>query len=169
MHKKPGFWIGVFAGFALAACSGTSALRVGQSGLDDVQNALGAPALRWQDADGSTYLAYPSGPEGTRTLLFHLDAGGRLKRIENTLDAEHFAAIKPGMGKEQVLHALGPPTPQWTAYFGARDELVWEWRYCDVWNALERFDVLFDASRGEVRSTMSHREECGAGSCLCTR
>lgn len=59
--------------------------------------------------------------------------------------------------------------PAWTVYFKARDELVWEWRYCDAWNRLARFDVLFDATKEVVRSTLSIREECGRDSCWCQR
>ena len=63
-----------------------------------------------------------------------------------------------GMNKEEVLRTLGPSQPQWTVYFDRRDELVWEWRYCDAWNEPARFDVLFDNTSGKVRSTQSYTE-----------
>lgn len=163
------FWAILFLSLLAAACSGIADLRPGESGVEDVQRAMGVPALRWQDADGSTHLAYPRGPEGFTTLLVHFDSGGRLRSTENVLDAKHFAAIKPGMDKAGVLHLLGPSPPERTIYFDARDELVWEWRYCDDWHAAARFDVLFDGTRGTVRSTMSIRENCGLGHCWCAQ
>lgn len=161
------FWAVFFFVLLLVACAGAPVLRPGESGVEEVQREMGAPALRWQDADGSTHMAYPHGPMGFKTLMVHLDPGGRLRSVENVLDAEHFSAIKPGMDKEQVLHLLGPPPPQWTVYFKARDELAWEWRYCDAWNVAARFDVLFDATKGTVHSTLSIRENCGNIDCRC--
>ena len=46
-----------------------------------------------------------------------------------------------------MLCILGPSEPSWTACFKTRDEVVWEWRYCDEWNEAARFDVLFDGSK----------------------
>ena len=164
---RSNFWIIFLLTLLLVACASTADLRPGESVIEDVHRTMGAPALRWQDVDGSSHLAYPHGPEGFETLLVHLGPSGKLQKIENVLDAEHFAAIKPGMGKEQVLHLLGPPQPQWTMYFKARDELAWEWHYCDDWNAAARFNVLFDATAGTVRSTISIRENCGKSNCWC--
>lgn len=128
---------------------------------------MGAPTLRWQEADATTHLAYAQGPMGFKTLVVIFAPDGRLRSIDNTLDAKHFAAIKPGLTEEQVLHLLGPPQPQWTTDFKARDELVWEWRFCDDWNEAARFDVVFAAAQGTVTSTFEHREDCGLTGCLC--
>lgn len=160
-------WAIFLSALVTASCAGIASLRPGEAGRDDVQRLLGEPAMRWQEADGSSHLAYPRGPTGVHTYMVRLDPTGRLQGIENVLDAEHFAAIQPGMSKEQVLRRLGPPQPHWTVYFEARDELAWEWRYCDSWNAAARFAVLFDGTRGTVRSTLSLRELCGTGNCLC--
>ena len=149
----------------IAACAGS--LVPGDARLEDVERRMGTAALRWQEADGSLQLAYPQGPMGFATHMIHLAPDGRLLRIENVLDSEHFAQIVPGMDQDQVLRVLGPPQPHWTVYFAARDELAWEWRYCDAWNAAARFDVLFDATRGTVRSTLSLRENCLQGDCSC--
>ena len=40
----------------------------------------------------------------------------------------------------------------------ARDELVWEWRFCDDFQEPARFDVLFDGTSGRVRSTLAQPE-----------
>lgn len=160
----------------LAGCASYDGrgLLAGQSGEADVVALMGAPAQQWTEADGSRLLAFPRGPMGVHTYMAHVGADGKLVRIENVLTPEFFARIEAGMGKEQVLKTLGPPQPAWTVYFAARDELAWEWRYCDDWNQLARFDVLFDASKEVVRSTLTLREDqtghCGRhGSCTCAR
>jgi len=159
----------IFLTLAVAACASVGSLVAGQSSVDDVRRILGEPALSWRGPDGSQRLAYPRGPAGFQTLMVDLDATGQLRRVENVLDAAHFADVVPGMDKQQVLRLLGPSQPQWTIYFKARDELAWEWRYCDDWNSAARFDVLFDATREMVRSTLSIRESCNNDNCTCGR
>jgi len=140
----------------LSACASYSGwgLNPGEATLNDVQTVMGEPAMRWQDADGREQLAYPRGPEGMQTFMAYIGADGRLERIEGVLDSAHFAHIRNGQSdKAEVLRLLGPPEPRWTAYFKARDELVWEWRFCSDWNEVAKFDVLFDATTGIVRSS----------------
>ncbi|MDD5328796.1 MAG: hypothetical protein PHX38_02250 [Sulfuricella sp.] len=154
-----------------AAYSG-SGLKPGEARLDDVLKTMGQPAMRWQDPAGSVQLSYPRGPMGDHSYMAYIGPDGKLQRIENVLDAKHFARIKPGMTEGEVARILGPAEPAWTVYFKARDELVWEWRYCDEWNELARFNVLFDGGKLMVRSTMSLTEAqrglCGGdGSCWC--
>lgn len=163
------FWTILLLALINAACASIASLRPGESTLEDVQRIMGEPAMRWQEADGSSRLAYPQGPAGVQTFMIRLDPAGRVLGVEDVLDTEHFAAIKPGMDKEQVLRLLGPPQPHWTVYFKARDELAWEWRYCDSWNTATRFAVLFDGTAGTVRSTVSVREQCGRAHCACAR
>ena len=157
----------------LAACAGYSGngLIAGRSGADDVVGVMGAPRMQWTDADGARRFAYPRGPMGVHTFMVLIGPDGKLRRIENVLTPQTFSDIQAGMSKEQVLRALGPPEPSWTAYFKARDELVWEWRYCDPWGQLARFDVLFDGSSELVRSTMTLTEaqtgNCPRGGCGC--
>jgi hypothetical protein len=156
----------------LAACAGYGGhgLVPGQSPLDEVIAVMGQPAMRWAEADGSIRLAYPRGPMGVHTYMVLIGSNGVLRQIENVMDPQAFARIQSGMSQDQVLRTLGPPEPSWTIYFKARDELVWEWRYCDEWNRLARFDVLFDGTTGIVRSTMSQREYCGPNNaCWCQR
>ena len=65
------------------------------------------------------------------------------------------------MTKEQVLRVLGPPDYSRTAYFKARDELVWDWRACTYNVNIQRLYVLFDATAGAVRGTMTQDELFG--------
>lgn len=157
----------------LGACASYNGrgLIPGEAGLENVLGLMGKPAMQWQLTDGSVQLAYPRGPMGLDTYMVFLGSDGKLRQIENVLDQKHFARIRQGITKQEVLRILGPSHPGWTAYFERRDELVWEWRFCDDWNEPSRFDVLFDNSTGTVRSTMSIPESlkglCGNGRCTC--
>lgn len=151
----------------LAGCAGYSGygLRPGEATVEQVVAVMGQPALRWQDADGSIQFAYPRGPQGVHTYMAHFGADGRLRLLENVLDMKHFARIVPGQDRvETILRLLGPPNPAWSVYFKARDELVWEWRFCDDWSRLARFDVLFDATSGVVRTSYQRPDLQGPNS-----
>ncbi len=164
-------YVSILAAFLLVACASYSGrgLKPDESRLEDVLRIMGDPAMRWQEPDGTQQLAYP---RGIHTFMVQIGADEKMLRIENVMHMKTFARISPGMTKSEVLHILGPPEPSATAYFKARDELVWEWRYCDEWNEAARFDVLFDVSKVVVRSTLSGIESqmglCGMdGRCIC--
>jgi hypothetical protein len=150
----------LFASVLLAACASYSGrgLKPGEATLAEVQAVMGPPAMSWQDADGSVQLAYPRGPLGYHTFMVKLGPDGRLQSISNVLEEEGFAKIHAGLTKEQVLRILGPPDYSRTVYFKARDELVWDWRFCSVFGTPWRFQVLFDATAGTVRSAISQLE-----------
>ncbi len=168
-------WATISSALLLVACAAYSGhgLKPGEDRLEDVVRVMGEPAMRWQNADGSVQLAYPRGPMGYHTYMVQIGSDGKLRQIKNVMDRKTFALIHAGMTKDEVLYILGPSFPGWTEYFKARDELVWEWRYCDAWNEAARFHVLFDNTKATVRSTMSLTEAqkglCGEGSCLCSQ
>jgi len=164
---RPRALAGLLFTLLLTACAGYDGrgLRPGQSGEEEVLRLMGPPALRWEDADGGSRLAYPRGPQGLHTYLVRIDPAGRLLGIENLLTPAHFARVERGMRPAQVERILGPVDPaHGVSYFPARDELVWEWRYCAPWSQRARFYVLFDGSARVVRSTMSLDDpECLGG------
>ena len=166
-------WITFISALLLCACASYSGrgLKPGESVLGEVLRVMGQPAMRWQNEDSSTQLVYPRGPMGFHTYMVYIGTDGKLLKIENVMEEKFFSRIQTGMTKDQVLQILGPSTPTWTLYFKARNELLWAWRYCDVWNKPARFDVLFDASKGTVRSTLSITEDMMwpvAGGHLCS-
>jgi len=144
----------------LAACAAYDGrgLQPGVAERADVERVMGPPAMAWPEAAGGEKLAYPRGPAGFHTYMVWLDPAGRLVSSENVLKTKYFARIQSGMSQEDVLRLIGPPFAPWTSYFAARDELVWEWRWCDDWNEPARFNVLFDGTTGKVRSTGSLTE-----------
>lgn len=157
----------------LSACASYDGrgLQPGAAGFDDIVRVMGQPAMQWQNSDGSRQLAYPRGPMGVHTYMAVIGADGKLKSLKNVLNEKTFAQVQPDMSKDQVLRLLGPSEPSWTAYYARRDELVWEWRYCNAWRQPARFDVLFDARKSTVRSSMgmteSQRGLCGEQECMC--
>jgi len=142
---------------ACAAYDGFS-LQAGAARGEDVERVMGQPTIRWSEADGRQTLVYPRGPKGFHTYFVRVDSLGNVLGRENVLDTRHFSRIQLGMTSDEVLRHLGPPVPEWTIYFKARDELVWEWRYCDDWNEPARFNVLFDGTSRRVRSTLASSE-----------
>ena len=153
-------WIAIFSTLLLSACAAYSGygLKPGADRADDVVRVMGQPAMRWQKEDGSAQLAYPRGPMGYQTYMVFIGSDGKLQSIKNVLTEREFARIQAGMTKDEVLRILGPSFAGWTAYYKARNELAWEWRYCDAWSEAARFDVLFDGSKETVRSTFSQTE-----------
>ena len=158
-------WISLIATLTLSACASYSGsgLKPGEARLEQVEAAMGSPAMRWKDADGSVQLAYPRGPLGERTYMVWLGPDGRLRRVENVLDPQTFAQFRAGMTKDQVLRLIGPPDDSSTVYYKARDELAWEWRFREITGNPAYFAVLFDATKGTLRSTMILPENFGGG------
>lgn len=147
----------ILLGTGCASYSGNG-LTPGTSSLEDVLHVMGQPAMQWADPDTSIQLSYPRGPLGFQSYMVYVGADRKLVRIENVMREVAFAKITPGMNQAEVLRVLGPSEPSWATYYKARDELAWEWRYCDAWNQAARFNVLFDNTSGIVRSSRSRRE-----------
>lgn len=144
----------------LSACASLDgpAFTVGSTTQAEVVARRGTPAMHWQEPDGGNLFAYPSGPNGTSTIMAGFDKQQRLSFYKEVLNVEHFSQIQAGMSMDEVMRLIGPPYAPWTAYFSARDELAWEWRYCNDWNQASRFNVLFDGTSKKVRSTLSLTE-----------
>jgi hypothetical protein len=138
-------------------------LQDGVSTTGDVQALMGPPTLRWPEADGGEQLAYVRGPAGFHTIMVRIDRNGILVSRENALAPKQFAKLRAGMTKDEVLRLLGPPDPLRTVYFAARDELVWDWRWCDDYAEPARFYVLFDGTSGTLRTSMSQPESLAYG------
>lgn len=139
----------------------------GKTTMHDVLHTMGNPAMRWENPDGSTQLVYARGPVGYNTFMVSIGKDQKLQNIEDVLNPRYFSLIQPGMTKDQVLHTLGPSEPSWTRTFNARsgfiarNDLIWEWRYCSAAREASRFAVVFDNRTGMVRSTSQEPEDCG--------
>jgi hypothetical protein len=111
--------------FAVAGCAASARLVPGQSGLAEVEAAMGAPAERRQ-VGAETWLYYPSQPFGRKVFVARVGADGRLVAVEQRLTEEHIAKLVPNHSRrEDVLALLGPPYER-VAYPRLQRE-AWSW------------------------------------------
>ncbi|WP_245844932.1 outer membrane protein assembly factor BamE domain-containing protein [Noviherbaspirillum humi] len=145
--------------FLLGACDkngnpiqefGLDKLEKGVSTEAEVRMVMGKPDTVWEDDDGSRTLEYPKGPAGSRTWMFHIDKGGKLRDYEQVLTMENFARIKPGMSEDDVRRMLGKPRS--VAQYKRKKEEVWDWKYLEGPND-RLFNVHFDINTRKVTGT----------------
>ena len=114
---------------------------------------MGQPEVVLEEENGERLLQYPQGPEGARTWLFKISPDGKLVDYKQLLSQENFAAIKPGMSRDDVRWLLGKPRT--VVQFRLKNEEVWDWRYLDTNPDQRLFNVHFDISSGRVTATSS--------------
>jgi hypothetical protein len=131
-------------------------LKPGVDSEARVRAVMGEPAMKLANADGTTFLAYPHGPQGYDTFMARLASSGQLVSIDQVLDTKHFNAIVPGMSKDEVLRIIGPPRLEQP--FPRQGELAWDYRFMDEWGFSSIFSVMFDAQDGRVKHKVSARE-----------
>jgi hypothetical protein len=114
--------------FSLAACAayGTGGL---QAGMDEaaVVSSMGMPPARYTLPDGGTRLAYARGPYGKHTWMVDLGADGKVREWHQALSEAQFALLKMGIGEEELLRTIGPPSH--VSGRGIRPGVVWSYRY----------------------------------------
>jgi outer membrane protein assembly factor BamE (lipoprotein component of BamABCDE complex) len=130
---------------------GLEKLARGVSTEADVRMVMGQPETVWEEEDGSRVLEYPRGPEGYRTWMFNIDSRGKLIDWRQALTPQNFAAIHPGMSRDEVRRLLGKPRS--VAEFALKNEEVWDWRYLDATQKPQLFNVHFDRGTGRVTGT----------------
>lgn len=150
--------IPLLAALLVAACASYSGygLKPGASSEDDVRRAMGAPAMTFDNADGSRELIYPRGPMGNETYIAHVARGGTLQSIDQVLNDGTFDDLPMGISEEEVLRRLGPPRE--TMAFALSHTHAWDWKYRDYWGYEAIFSVTFDA-RGRAISKFKQRIE----------
>lgn len=136
---------------ALAACAlgaySPSGVPAGAS-RDAVLRAMGPPTATYAMPDGHERLEYTRQPEGRRTFMIDLDAGGRMAGWANVLDENHFAAIVPGMRAQDVLRLIGPPSFR-SRYLRPLPGTTWNYRFETVQRCIV-FQVDFNDATGQV-------------------
>jgi hypothetical protein len=128
-------------------------LRPGISTEAQVIHDMGTPAEVYDDPDGSKLLAFPRGPLGEQTYIAKMSADGRLQRLEQVLNEDHFGRIVPGRTtKEEVRRLIGPPTE--TMEFPRLNQVAWTYRFRDAYNRTADFSVMLDPSGLVVRTVI---------------
>ncbi|MDO5530692.1 hypothetical protein [Sutterella sp.] len=91
---------------------------------------LGAPHARVALPDGRTRLVYSGQGAAQEVWWMTLDAEGRLEKLENVLDREHFALIKPGVSTEaDVWNLFGKCAQEYE--FHLSNQHAWMYRFKD--------------------------------------
>ena len=156
-------WPWVFAAalmaLSVAGCASYSGrgLQPGVATAAEVRRVMGEPVHTCPLPGGMENWIYPRGPMGVHTYNAHIDRDGVLRSLANVLEESHFAQVVKGVTtKDEVLCIFGPPIEE--AYFAARKELVWSYRFQDLWGYVALFHVLFNDA-GTVTGTLQVREE----------
>ncbi len=111
----------------LSACAGLGQPPVlaGQTEADALA-ALGPPTGRYAMASGTQRLEFARGPAGRITWMVDVDGTGRIQAVEQVLDAAHFARVRDGMPRDELLRLLGRPAARQREW---QQRETWSWRY----------------------------------------
>lgn len=122
--------VGTVGVVSIAGCAaysyGPGGIGPGAS-LQDVTARMGPPTGRYALPDGQTRLEFARGPFGRETFMIDVDASGRVTQVRQVLGERQFAAMVPGMTREEVLREFGRPAEAQRVGFVGRE--VWSWRY----------------------------------------
>jgi outer membrane protein assembly factor BamE (lipoprotein component of BamABCDE complex) len=140
---------------ALAGCAGygTDTLRVGQAEAQVIAS-MGTPTHRYPLPAAGQRLEFARGPIGKHTFMVDLNAAGQVTVWRQVLTDAEFAAITPGMYRDEVLRRIGAPGEvQQIAYHLHR--WMWMYRWDDPMCSL--FVVVIDDA-GQV-TEIAHRPD----------
>ncbi|MEI7429478.1 MAG: outer membrane protein assembly factor BamE [Betaproteobacteria bacterium] len=147
-----GLLSGVLAAF-LPACDGVNLgkLKPGFSTMAEVREIMGAPAMEWQDADGSQTWEYPRTPQGMANYMIDFRPDKVLREVRQVLTEENFARVKAGMSKSDIRRLLGQPAHD--LYFSLKKEAVWDWKIKAEPGMDQYFNVHFNEAGMVLRSS----------------
>jgi outer membrane protein assembly factor BamE (lipoprotein component of BamABCDE complex) len=115
---------------------------------EEVLRIMGPPTAVYTMPDGHQRLEYNKMPAGKQTFMVDLDAAGRMAHWENVLDEDHFAAIRPGMTRADVLRLIGPPTFS-SQYRRPEPGITWNYRFLTIQRCVV-FQLAFSVATGQV-------------------
>ncbi len=126
-------------------------LKPGVSTLHEVRKIMGAPAMEWQDADGTLTWEYPRTPQGVVNYMIDFGADKLLREVRQTLTGENFSRVRPGMRKDDIRRLLGQPAHE--VYFSLSKEHVWDWKTRLEAGMDGYFNVHFDEAGYVLRTS----------------
>lgn len=121
--------LGITAACAAAGCAfmNPAATVPAGSSVDAATRALGQPTGEYALPGGGKRLEFARGPFGKHTWMLDFDANGGLRSTTQVLQEANFNAVRPGMGRDEVLRSIGRPSEATT--IPRTRELVWSYRY----------------------------------------
>lgn len=116
------------ATLALGGCSGYSpmSLPAGTSATD-IRAHMGPPTASYARGDAGRRLEYAKGPFGAHTFMVDLDKDDRLVRSQQVLTRAHFAEVRVGMTRDELLYRIGHPAE--TAPLPRQKHDLWSYRF----------------------------------------
>jgi len=116
------------ATLALAGCSSYSpmSLPVGTSAAD-IHAHMGPPTASYARDDAGRRLEYAKGPFGPHTFMVDLDKNDRLVRSQQVLTRAHFADVRAGMTRDELLYHIGHPAE--TEPLRRQKHDLWSYRF----------------------------------------
>jgi len=138
------------------ACANFAGISPGTP-AQEIRSTFGTPGTVWKNPDGSEVWEYPLGPVGVQTYMITIAPNQTVREVREVLSEEYRDKVQAGLSRDEVRRLIGKPRE--TAYFPARDEEVWTWRFQEFNFRYRLFHVLFDRTTGIVRSTMTIDEE----------
>lgn len=144
----------------LPACDGVNLakLRPGVTSLQEVREIMGAPAMAWQDADGSQTWEYPRTPQGMVNYMIDFGPDQLVREVRQVLNEDNFARVRAGMRMPEIRRLLGQPAHE--MYFSLAKEHVWDWKVRVDAGMDQFFNVHFNEA-GVVLRTSSNFDAKG--------
>lgn len=147
---------GVLSGLMTAflpACDGINLgkLKPGVTSQQTVREIMGAPAMEWQDADGSVTWEYPRTPQGMVNYMIDFGPDQVLREVRQVLNENNFARVKAGMSMPEIRRLLGQPAHE--MYFSLSKEHVWDWKIRVDAGMDQFFNVHFSAAGVVLRTS----------------
>ena len=144
----------------LPACDGINLrkLKPGLTSLQAARDIMGAPAMAWQDADGSVTWEYPRTPEGVVNYMIDFGPDQILREVRQVLNEANFARVRAGMSMPEIRRLLGQPAHE--MYFALKKEHVWDWKTKVDAGMAHFFNVHFSEA-GVVLHTSSNFDAKG--------
>lgn len=153
--------LALFLAMALAGCvSDGRSLRPGDA-AEAVRADMGSPALVVPLPDGGQAWFYPRGRVGRQTFRAELGPDGKLRKVEQVLDEEHFEQVVVlKTTREELLRMLGPPVYQGRG--SAKSEDYWEYTY--YWRVQQPWLVRFGINDQGLVTGWNYLSEMGGPS-----
>jgi len=155
-------WIAALLTVFLPACDivNLPAIEPGVTTQAEVRSRMGEPGfIHWND-DGTATWEYSRQPAGVHCYMISFDHQKVVTRLDQVLNEANYAALRPGMSKDDVRRLYGQPARK-QVFDNLREE-IWEWRIEGLMPHEETyFMVHFDTGHGAVKKSSKRVEQRG--------
>jgi hypothetical protein len=152
-------WIAALLTVFLPACDivNLPEIKPGITPQAEVRSRMGEPGfIHWND-DGTATWEYSRQPAGVQCYMISFDHQQIVTRLDQVLNEANYAALRPGMSKDDVRRLYGQPARK--QLFDNLREEIWEW-HIEGTPPLEEtyFMVHFDTTHGAVKKSSKRIE-----------